>query len=112
MIAAYDGKMLGVDARLEPPIDRLEKVVAVILHVEPDEVGAEHAFDDLLLPRTDAEGLEIGPRNVPEDPDTRVRTPRLDDRWQKREMVILDQHERRIGVVHLLQQRLGELLVH
>ena len=67
---------LVVDARLDEPIDRLEKIVAVQLHVKAEQVAAEQAVENLLLPRADAERFAVRPRDVPEVADDRIRAPR------------------------------------
>src|SRR5262249_48903943 len=67
VVAAHDREPLAVDPRLERAVHRFQKVVAVVLGVEADDVGPEHPEKDLPLPGADAEGLEVGPRNVPED---------------------------------------------
>ena len=77
MSAADDGEVFVVDARLERPLDGLEKIVAVKLDVERQQVVAEQAVQDLLRPWTDAKRLRIRPRNVPEltDDDDRGARP-------------------------------------
>ena len=74
--AAADREVLPVDPRLEGALDGLEEVVAVRLRVKADEVRAQQAVEQLVLPRADPEGLGVGPGDVPEDRDARVR-PRL-----------------------------------
>ena len=112
MLAARHRESLPVDARLERPVDGLEEVVAVVLRVEPDQVGAQHAGQQLGLPGADAEGLEVRPRDVPEDRHARVGALGLDERRQRREVIVLDEDQRRFGVLDLVQHRVGELAVH
>ena len=57
------------------------------------------------------EGLEVRPRDVPEDRGARVRALALDEPGQEREVVVLDQDHRRLGARDLLQHRGRELLV-
>ena len=71
--AARHRKALVIDARLDQAIDRLEKIVAVQLHVKSEQVAAEQPVENLLLPRTDAERLAMRPRDMPEVADDRVR---------------------------------------
>src|SRR6266436_324253 len=66
-LPARDGELLPLDPRLEGPLGRLEEVVAVVLGVEAHQVGPEHAEQELLLPRADAEGLRVRPRDMPEN---------------------------------------------
>ena len=82
------------------------------LGVEAHQVGAQQAEEDLLLPGADAEGLEVRPRNVPEEGDARVRARLLDELGQQREMVVLHQDDRPLGLLHLLDDRGGEMRVH
>ena len=112
VLAARHRETLPVDARLERAVDRLQEVVAVVLGVEADQVGAEHAEQELALPRADPERLEVGPRDVPEDGDPRVGALGLDERRQRREVIVLDEHQGRLGVLDLVQHGVGELLVH
>ena len=65
--------MLVVDARLEEAVDRLEEVVAVEPRVEAEDRAAEHAVEDLLAPRADAERFGVRPGDVPERDDRRAR---------------------------------------
>lgn len=55
----------GRCARLDVALDRFDKVVAVRLRVKPENVGAQHAIEQLFTLRTDAEAFGRGPRNVP-----------------------------------------------
>src|SRR5881396_3180442 len=110
-LAAGDREALPVNPRLERAVDRLEEVVAVVLRVEADEVGAQHPGEQLRLPGADREGLGVRPRDVPEDRHTGVGPLRLDERGQQREVVVLDQDERLLGVADLVEQRLGKRAV-
>src|SRR5213075_865937 len=58
-LAAGDREALPVDPRLERAVDRLEEVVAVVLRVKADEVGAQHPREQLLLPGADRAGLDL-----------------------------------------------------
>ncbi len=111
VLAPGDREALPVDAGLDGALHRVQEVVAVVLGVEADEVGAQHAQEQLVLPRADREGLEVRPRDVPEDRGARVRALALDEPGQQREVIVLDQHHRRLGARDLLQHRGGELLV-
>ena len=82
------------------------------LYVKTDDVGAEEAFEKLPLPGADAKRFRIGPRNVPEHRHARVRPLLFDQPRQQRKVIVLNEHERLIGVLHLLQHRFGEHLVH
>ena len=60
MSVALDGEMLPVDSRFQRTVHRLQKVVAVGLDVEADQVGAQQAVQQLRLPRADAEASGFG----------------------------------------------------
>src|SRR5208282_4288928 len=89
MPVAENGEVLPVGSRLQCPVDRSEKVVAVRLQMKTDAVCAQQSVDQLRLPRADAEGFRIGPGNVPEDGHTHAGTGTLDDLRQKSKVVIL-----------------------
>ena len=112
VLTAHDGEAIPLDPSLDRPLHRLQEVVAVELRVEADEVGAEHAEQDLLLPGTDADGLEVRPRDVPEERDARVGPGLFHQPRQQREVIVLHEHDGLLDGLHLLQQRLREALVH
>ena len=62
-----DGHVFAIGARLKNAVDRGEEIVAVQRNVEADEIGAEQAIEQFRLPGAYAEGLGIGPGNMPED---------------------------------------------
>ena len=61
-----------IDARLDAAVDGFEEVVAVVLHVERQQIVAEQAVENLVLPRADAERFAVGPGNVPELDDHEI----------------------------------------
>ena len=107
---ARDRKVLVVDARLDEAIDRVEKIVAMQLHVEAEQIAAEQAVEDLFLPRADAEGLPMRPWNVPEMADDRVWTALLDESRKEREVIVLHEHDRG-RALDFLEDGLSELRV-
>src|SRR5262245_38163959 len=78
--------------------------------METDDGAAEQAAQDFLAPGADAEGLGIRPRNMPEGNDGRARQLLANELGQKREVVILHQDHRIVGL-SFLHHRFGELLV-
>src|SRR6267143_2994591 len=110
--SAYDREVLPVDTALDRALDGIEKVVAVILRVEADQVGAQHPLEDLPLPGADPEGLEVRPGDVPEERDPHVGALGLDERREQREVIVLDQHQGRLRAFDLLEDGRGELRVH
>ena len=103
-------KALVVDARLDEAIDGLEKIVAVQLHVKAEQVAAEHAVQDLFLPRADAERFAVRPRNVPEMADDGIGAPPLDHSRQQRKVIVLHEDDGR-RALDLFEHGLGELRV-
>ena len=110
LAAADDGERLAVDPRLDEAIDGLQEVVAVELRVKAQDVAAEQPVQQLDAPRADRERLGIGPRDVPERDDRRLRQPVADHPRQQREMVVLDQHDR-VLALRFRDDGIGELRV-
>src|SRR5258708_1350962 len=111
MVAAVYGKPLEFHARLQRAIHGLQEVDAMRLDMKADQVRAEQSMEDLPLLRTNTEGFGIGPRDMPENRDPRVRPLFLDHAWSEREMVILNQHDRLRGVRHFLENGARDLLI-
>ena len=88
------GHVLVIDLALHEPIDRGQEVLAVIAGVETEDVGAQQMQQHLVLPRTDSEGLGVGPGYVPEQDDGGIRLAIADEFRQQREVIVLDQHHR------------------
>ena len=97
MTAERDRGMLAIDAALHEAVGRLDEIVAVELRVEAEDRAAEQPVDDLLAPRADAEGLGVRPGDVPEGDDGGLRQPLADHARQQREVIVLHEHDRRIG---------------
>ena len=102
--------MLVLDARLEVAVHRLDEVLAVEAGVEAEDRAAQHALQDLAPPWADAEGLGVGPGDVPEGQDGGLRQLLADHRGQQREVVVLHQHHR-VGAARLGHHRVGKALV-
>src|SRR5215831_19487148 len=111
-LAARDGELLPLHAGLDGPLGRLQEIVAVVLRMKADDVRAQHAQEQLLLPGADAESFGVGPRDVPEESDAGVGARALDEAGQEREVVVLDEDERRLDVGRFLEHGGRELLVH
>src|ERR1051326_2757711 len=87
-------------------------MVAVRLDVEPDQIGAKQSIQQLTLPRTDPECLRIGPRYMPENRQTDVRTFLLNVTRQQREVIILRQDHRTFDALYFIEHDFRKLLVH
>ena len=94
MLAAAYGEMLAIDSRLERAIDGIQKIIAMGLNMEADQVRSQQPIEQLALPRADPKRLRIRPRDMPKDSDPGVRPPFLDHLRQQRKVVILDQYNR------------------
>ncbi len=112
VLAPAHRQPVPLDAAFEGAIDGLQKILAMRLNVEADDVGAQHAVQQFLLPRADFEGLGIRPRDVPEHRDARVRPRFLDEPRQEGEVVVLHEDDRPLDIVHLVEHGVGELPVH
>ena len=80
------------------------------LDLKPQEIVSEHAVQQFLFPGKHVECLAIWPGNVPELSDGEIRIALLEHTGQKRQMIVLDEHESRVPVC-LFQNRLGEDLI-
>jgi hypothetical protein len=108
--AALDGEALEIDAGLERVRHGIEEVQRMASNVEADEVVREHALEHLAAPRQHAERLGVRPRDVPEQRHAQIGTPLLDEARREREVIVLDEHERRL-VADFLHDGVGEALV-
>ena len=81
------------------------------LGVEAEDAAAEQPGEELVAPGADPEPLRVGPRDVPERDHRGPGQPLADHPRQQREVVVLDEDDRVVGV-HLLADRVGELPVH
>ena len=103
MTLAIDLEAIPCGERFDGAIDARQKIVAMRLDVEADQVGAQQPVNQIARPRADAEDFRIGPGNMPEDGDTRVRPRFLDHARQQREVIVLRENDRRLDAFHFLQ---------
>ena len=82
------------------------------LNVETDQVRSQQPIQEFTLPRANSKAFGIGPRNVPEDGNPRIRTPLFDDPRQKRKVIVLHQHYWIVFPRDFFQHRGGELFIH
>ncbi len=112
MAFAVDRKTVPLGERLDRAVHGFQKIVAVRLDVEADEVGAQQAVHELALPGTDAEDFWIGPGDMPEDGHARVRARFLDHAREEGEVVVLREKDRRLRAFHLLEDGVGKTPVN
>src|SRR5580658_3632657 len=62
-----DGEVLALNAGFERAVNGIEKVIAMRLQMEADQISAQQPVQQLTLPWADAEGLWIRPGDVPEN---------------------------------------------
>lgn len=93
----------------EDRVHRVEEVPDVIVGVEPEQIRAEQALQNLLPPREQPEHLVGGERDVQEEPDPDLGKPGADQRRGEHEVVVL--HPDRVPGLGDLGHRGGEPLV-
>src|SRR5689334_15321128 len=87
-------------------------MIAVILNVKSDEIGAKQAFQQFALPGADSKGFWVWPRDVPEDADSRVGAALLDHEGQKGEVVVLNNDDRVLRFGHFFDDGVSEFFVN
>ena len=107
-----DGKAVPFRERLKSAVDGFQKIVAVRLNVEADEICAEKSVEQFALPRTNAEDFRIRPGNVPEDGDASIRTCFLDQARHQGKVIVLNEDNRILRGRHFLESGIGEALIH
>ena len=103
MSVTVHGKAVPLRQRFHGVVHGLQKIIAVRLNVESDQVRAQQAVHQFPLPRADAEHFGIRPRNVPENRHARVRARFLHHSRQQREVIVLREENRRFRALHFLQ---------
>src|SRR4029077_3632733 len=111
MAGTRHGEMLPLNAAFQRPVDSVQKIVAMRLNVEADQVRAQQAVQQLASPGTNSEGFRIWPRDMPEDGHSGIGANLLDEPRQQREMIVLHQHHRVFFLLDLLQYGLREFPV-
>src|SRR4030067_903895 len=69
-------------------------------------------MEQLALPRTDPKRFGIGPRDMPEEPHARIRSPFLDQPGQEGKVIVLNEHARLVNTFKLAERDPRKLLVH
>ena len=87
-----------------------QEMAHVVVGMEADEVGSQHAADDLVAPRQRAERLVVGEGDVQEEPDGRIRQRLAQHRRKQHEVVVLD--PQRVAGARFGQRCLAEPFVH
>ena len=100
-----------IDLAFHESIHRVQKILAVIASMKSQDVGRQHVQQHLPLPRAHAEGLGIGPRDMPEQRDRGLGYLPANQLRQQREVEVLNQNHG-TGGVRLRRHHLGELGIH
>ena len=91
----------GVVRRMDPTVvnggpqlgaGRGQEIASVPLELEREEIRRRQAFKNLSTVGTDPERVRMRERNVPEQRDTRVRTPLSQVVRHQREVIVLNEH--------------------
>jgi hypothetical protein len=108
-----DDAALHVHVEVQEVAAALEEVAPVGARVEADDVVGQEAFEDLLadVPRKHAPGIRLGPRDVDEVVQERVRPGLADHRRQRVEVVVVHHHDGLLLPVDLLQHGGREVVV-
>src|SRR3989344_7555728 len=107
-----NGEMFEVYERFDFFSDGVNEIVAELLYVECDKIGAEHSIEQLSTPWTDTERFRTRPWHVPEDADRRFRTSLFYHAWQECEVIVLYENDGPLDMPDFLEQDLRELTVH
>ena len=108
-IAVLDLPRQAVDAFAEKPLDAVEKVRDVAGAVEADEIAAEHAEQQLAVPRQDPVDVVRRKRDMQKERDTRIRPDRAQGGRGAEQLVVVDPDQ--IVVADRVGRRPGEALV-
>ncbi len=106
-----DGHVFVIDLAFHEAIDGVQEILTMMPGMKPQDVGRQHVHQYLALPRTHAEGLGVGPGDVPEQHNRRLRYLPANELRQEREMEVLDQNHRTVGV-GFRRHHVGKLLIH
>ena len=99
------GEAFPVNAAFQCTIHRIQKIIAVELRVKTHQIGAQHSIQEFPLPGADAEGLGVGPWDVPEQRNSRIGTKFFDHPGQQGEVIILNQDTRFLHAIQFLALR-------
>ena len=102
------GKAVPLRQRFHGVVHGLQKIIAVRLNVESDQVRAQQAVHQFPLPRANPEHFRVRPRNVPENRHARVRPRFLHHSRQQGEVIVLREKNRRFRALHFLQHHVRE----
>ena len=108
-----DDAALEVDLQAHQVAAALQEVAPVGARVKADDVVGQQAREDLLADarRQHAPGVGLRPRDVHEVVQEGVRARPADQAGQRVEVVVVDHHDRLLGALQLLDDRLGEVFV-
>src|SRR3990167_4444703 len=87
-----------VDSRFERPVHGLDKVAPVEARVKSENAAAQEPFENFSIPGADGIALRVGPWNMPKGNDGGVREVVSNQLRDERQMIILHEDNRIIGL--------------
>ena len=91
-IAESDARELVLDLHVELFLDGEQEVVTIAFQLKREQVIRQQAPQDIRPPRTDAETIGIGPRNVPEQRRARLRQACAQGGGDESEVIVLNEN--------------------
>ncbi len=104
---AVDLGSIEVNSRFDLAIDRVQKVLAMVVHMEAEQVVPQQTIQKLFSPREGPKDLAVGPGDVPELGDDEAGMCVLEHPWEQAEVKVLDEDKGRLGP-HFLEHRIRE----
>ena len=102
---------IGIHPRLHQPIRRLEEIAGVGGDLEPDQVVAQQALDQLLGVGEGAQQLEVGPGHMPELHQGELGIGPPQQLCRQRQVIVLQEHQGG-APGRLLEHHFGEAGIH
>src|SRR5215469_1177230 len=90
----------------------MQKIVAMSLNVETEEISPQESVEQFALPWTNSEGLGIRPGDVPEHGYARIGTSLLQQSRQERKVVVLHKNDRMPHIANFTRDGVRESNVH
>src|SRR5678816_640099 len=91
-------RAVPVDPCFERMVHGIDEIAAMESRVESKNAASQEPLEDLSVPRADGIALRIGPRDMPKRDNGCMRQLVSHDLGYQREMVILNKHDRVVGL--------------
>ena len=102
--------MFIVNPGFYAPVNRIKKIIAVVLYVKTENIVAEQAIEQFFAPGENAESLPVGPGYMPELHDFQIRPAVSQKARQQRKMIVLNKNNCRIAF-GLLKHGIAKALI-